>query len=93
MTDVQKLALLKQDLQLMTTANDTYLSTLLTLASSAITREGIVLTENDTESDMAVVMYAAYLYRKRAATETSMPRYLRYMLNNMLLSQKAGAAE
>lgn len=90
MTAEQQLAILKKDLQMLTNANDDYLIQLLNLAKAGIKREGIVLMENDTESDMAVVLYAAYLFRKRASSETSMPRYLRYILNNMLLSQKAG---
>lgn len=85
-----KLAILKQDLQMLTTANDEYLGTLLDLAAGAIQREGIKLIEDDTECDMAVVQYAAYLFRKRAAADTTMPRFLRWQLNNLLFSQKAG---
>lgn len=91
MTEAQKLTLLKKDLQQMTTANDTYLETLLTFAEAAIQREGIVL-KDDIECNMAVIHYAAYLFRKRAGTETAMPRFLRYELNNLLFSQK-GAVE
>lgn len=92
MTDANKLVILKKDLQQMTTANDTYLETLLTYAKAAIEREGIVLEEESIECDMAVIHYAAYLFRKRAGTETAMPRFLRYELNNLLFSQK-GAVE
>lgn len=92
MTDEQKLVILKQDLQLLTNANDNYLLNLIGFAKSAIEREGIIL-ENDIESDMAVVQYAAYFYRKRGGTDTAMPRFLRYQLNNMLFSQKAGDNE
>ena len=91
MTDKEKLVILKKDLQQMTTANDTYLETLLNFAKAAIEREGIVLKE-DIECDMAVIHYAAYLFRKRAGTDTAMPRFLRYELNNLLFSQK-GAVE
>lgn len=90
MTTADRLVILKQDLQMLTNVNDEYLTQLLNLAVSAITAEGITLTD-DVESDMAVVMYAAYLFRKRASAETTMPRFLRYMLNNMLFSQKAVA--
>lgn len=75
---------------MLTTANDEYLGTLLDLAAGAIQREGIKLIEDDTECDMAVVQYAAYLFRKRAAADTTMPRFLRWQLNNLLFSQKAG---
>ena len=87
MTDANKLFVLKKDLQMTTTANDEYLETLLTFAKAAIEREGIVLEDN-IECDMAVIHYAAYLFRKRAGTDTAMPRFLRYELNNLLFSQK-----
>lgn len=88
MTSDEKLTLLKQDLQMLTTANDTYLKSLIVAAETAIQREGITLVENDMDIDMAVVQYAAYLFRKRASNETSMPRFLRWRLNNILFSQK-----
>lgn len=88
MTSEEKLALLKQDLQRLTSANDDYLKSLITSAESAIQREGITLLENDMDIDMAVVQYAAYLFRKRASNETAMPRFLRWRLNNILFSQK-----
>lgn len=91
MTDAEKLVILKKDLQQMTKANDTYLETLLTFAEAAIQREGIVL-KDDIECNMAVIHYAAYLFRKRAGADTAMPRFLRYELNNLLFSQK-GAVE
>ncbi|WP_313584205.1 hypothetical protein [Lacrimispora sp.] len=90
MDNAAKLAVLKQDLQMLTNANDDYLKNLLNLAASAIQTEGIKLTD-DINSDMAVVQYAAYLFRKRAGTDTAMPRYLRWQLNNMLFSQKGKA--
>ena len=91
MTKDNMLVILKKDLQMMTKANDEYLEVLLDYARAAIEKEGIVLTEN-LECDMAVIQYAAYLFRKRAGADTAMPRYLRYALNNLLFSQK-GASE
>lgn len=88
MTDSEKLVLLKQDLQRITPANDDYLKALIGEAKSAIQREGITLVENDMGIDMAVVQYAAHLFRKRASKETAIPRYLRWQLNNILMSQK-----
>ena len=90
MDTAAKLTILKQDLQLLTNANDEYLTTLLDLAANAITTEGITLIDNDVECDMAVIQYAAYLFRKRAATDTTMPRFLRWQLNNLLFRQKVG---
>ena len=89
MDKAEKLAVLKQDLQMLTTANDTYLDNLLDLSASAIQREGIRLIEDDHECDMAVIQYAAYLFRKRSAADTAMPQFLRWQLNNLLFSQKA----
>lgn len=88
MTDAEKLNLLKQDLQRMTTANDALLTALLQQAASAIKKEGITLVTDDIECDMLQIQYAAYLFRKRGAPDTAIPRYLRYELNNMLISQK-----
>lgn len=92
MTSEGKLALLKQDLQMLTSANDEFLTSLITTAESAIQREGITLVENDMDIDMAVIQYAAYLFRKRASSETAMPRFLRYRLNNILFSQKGAGS-
>lgn len=88
MSDLEKLEILKYDLQMATDANDDYLLKLLGLSESAIRREGIELTQDDLESDMAVIQYAAFLFRKRAAGDTPMPRSLRWQLNNMLFGQK-----
>ena len=90
MNDADKLKILKQDLQMITSANDEYLQNLLSLSAERIRGEGITLIENDTRSDMAQIQYAAYLYRKRAAADTAMPRYLRFELNNMKFSEKYG---
>lgn len=87
-----RLVLLKKDLQLMTAAQDDYLGTLLELSEKLIVREGIRLDPDDIECNMAMIHYAAYLFRKRSGTDTSMPRYLRYELNNLLFSQKAGGS-
>lgn len=92
MTPEDRLVILKKDLQMMTAANDDYLRWLLEAAASAIQREGIALLENDLECDMVQIHYAAYLFRKRGGTETAMPRFLRYELNNLLFSQKGGGA-
>lgn len=87
MTDEEKLAILKKDLQMLTSANDDYLKVLLKQAAAAVEREGVKLG-NDIESDMVVIQYAAYLFRKRAGQDTSMPRFLRLQLNNMKLGKK-----
>lgn len=88
MTKEERLTLLKNDLQMLTSSNDTLLSSLLDASVEYIQKEGITLVENDIGIDMIIVQYAAYLFRKRASEETAMPRFLRYNLNNILFSQK-----
>lgn len=90
MTDSERLVLLKADLEIIpaNTSKDEYLSTLLTAADEYIATEGIELTDSVGDAQLAV-MYAAYLYRKRAVNEP-MPRMLRYALNNRLFAQKMG---
>lgn len=89
MTDATILEMTKSNLQIVqgNTLQDNYLRMLITSAQEMITREGITLT-NSIEDGNLVVMYAAYLYRKRADGEPVMPRMLRYALNNRLFSQK-----
>lgn len=91
MTNDELLELTKLNLQIAGSAFDDYLSTLIIpAAQSAIAEEGITLDLSEIGDCNLVVMYAAYLYRKRAETEASagMPRMLRYALNNRLFAQK-----
>lgn len=102
MTDAEKLAVLKGDLQLLTNTQDSFLSFLLETAAAAMTREGIT-DDASADYNAAQVEYAAYLFRKRAGNtsgagtfapsggETAMPRFLRRHLNNILMSQKVNA--
>lgn len=87
MTNEEMLHMLKYDLQMRTEANDEYLNQLIEYSKKAIEREGIKLS-NDLECSMIIVQYAAYLFRKRGSNDSQMPRFLRYSLNNLLLSQK-----
>ena len=97
MTAQEKLAVLKSNLQMLTTANDTYLGYLLEAGEAAIQREGIT-DDGSADYEACVIDYAAYLFRKRAAStaggktsETGMPRFLRWQLNNLIMAQKAEA--
>lgn len=65
-----------------------YLEQAINAAISFVEREGVTLTSS-AEDVQLVMMYAAYLVRKRA-TEEPMPRMLRYALNNRLFGQQAG---
>lgn len=77
----------------MTSANDTLITNLIAMAKKAIATEGIVLTPGNIEHDMLVVQYASYLFRRRAAENTEMPRFLRWQLNNVLFSQKGAVSD
>ena len=70
------------------------LNHLIDVATAAIEREGVTFTGSPytIEEGHLIVMYAAYLFRKRK-TDEGMPRMLRYALNNLLFSQKMGGDE
>lgn len=84
---------LKVDLQIMTdtspagVALEAYLKSLIETAHSRIREEGITLNGSIADRNL-VEQYAAYLYRARKTEDTTMPRALRYGLNNRLLSEK-----
>lgn len=80
------LTALKVDLGIATTVYDERLVQYLEAARAAIEIEGIKLTEAVSDGNL-VVMYAAFLWRKRD-TQEGMPRMLRWMMNNRLFSQK-----
>lgn len=67
---------------------DQRLSQYLESAKAEISREGYTYPETLTVDDMQItVMYAAWMWRKRDGMD-AMPRMLRYILNNRILSQK-----
>ena len=94
------LTMLKVDLGILTTtAYDARLNQLLTAAKKAIIKEGASTLDASDELDMQlIVMYAAWLWRKRDGSmgntqnydATAMPRMLRLALNNRVFSEKAG---
>lgn len=87
MTEADLLKLLKLNLSMITTVYDDYLAHLLLTSRELISREGISL-QDTLEDNELIVMYAAYLYRKRAEDNPPMPRMLRWALNNRLFSEK-----
>ncbi len=90
MTNAEILTVLKIDLQVSSTALDTYLQILIKAAQEYIATEGITLTESEGDGQL-VEMYAAYLYRRRREENVQMPRMLRWALNNRLFKEKAKA--
>lgn len=89
MSDSDLLTMLKLNLEIIpsNTARDSYLAQLLQAARQYITTEGITLDDSIGDGNL-VVMYAGYLYRKRADASEQMPRMLRYALNNRLFAEK-----
>lgn len=85
------LAMLKTDLGIRTsTAYDERLTQLLTAAKTAIINEGATTIDETAPDDaQLIVMYAAWLWRRRAEM-TGMPRGLRWALNNRIFAEKAG---
>lgn len=75
---------LKIDLGITTTAYDNRLTAYLEYAQQEIQREGVTLNSGDNQ---LVVMYAAWLWRRRDSGE-GMPRMVRYALNNRIFSEK-----
>lgn len=87
-----QLALLKVDLGRMGfDVNQTvYLGNLLDAAIARIEKTGVRLSADSADHDQLVVMYAAWLYRKRVNGD-AMPRMLRTAINDELCHQKTGA--
>ena len=103
MNKAEKLAILKSNLQLLTNVQDEFLKFLLDAAAAAMAREGIA-AEDTADYYACQIDYAAYLFRKRSGNtssatmssgfapsggDTAMPRFLRRMMNNILMAQKA----
>lgn len=89
------LPLLEADLDMLDppTERVSQLTQLIGAAKELITQEGVTLSETSLADVQIVVMYAAWLYRKRSADNAPMPRMLRYALNNRILHQKASEAD
>lgn len=82
------LGMLKVDLGIKaTTAYDGRLEQYIEAAKKSIAEEGITLDLEDIQDCQIVVMYAAWMWRKRDSGE-GMPRMLRYALNNRVFKEK-----
>lgn len=95
MTDADVMNALKVDLQIISTegaegdALNDYLKSLIQTAKSRIREEGITLTGDPNDRNL-IEQYAAWLYRSRKSDKAAetMPRPLRYGLNNRLFAEK-----
>ena len=94
---ITQLNMLKVDLGLLSTPTeiDVYLGQLLDTAQQRLTDDGITLTAGNQQHDTLTVMYAAWIYRKRAAdpAQQVMPKMLQLLRNSVLFGQKMGASE
>lgn len=80
---------MKLDLGMLnTTSYDERFKQLLQVSYEQIQAEGATLNLNVISDCNLVVMYASWLWRKRASDE-GMPRMLRYALNNRVIGEKA----
>ena len=93
MTNELLLAMLRADLEQPSPTVNEYLLELIEAAKESIEATGIWLTDTARDRNL-VVMYAAYLYRKRKADNPKgvdkMPRMLRSALNDRLMAEKGG---
>lgn len=81
------LQMLKTDLGITASAYDERLGQYLDAAQKRIAEEGVTLDTNDIGDMQIIVMYAAWMWRRRDTME-GMPRMLRYALNNRVFSEK-----
>lgn len=83
------LTMLKTDLGISTTAYDARLTQLLASATLAIIAAGATtLSQTDPLDMQLIVMYAAWLWRRRDGMD-AMPMMLRRALNNRVFGEKA----
>ena len=81
------LQMLKTDLGITASAYDERLGQYLDAAQKRIAEEGVTLDTNDVGDMQIVVMYAAWMWRRRDTME-GMPRMLRYALNIRVFAEK-----
>ena len=97
MTDEYLLSMLRADLEQPSPTVNEYLLDLLGVARERIAAVGINIDENSISDGGLIVMFAAYLYRKRKADNPKgvdkMPRMLRSAINDRLMAEKGKVTE
>lgn len=87
------LDMLKIDLGIRSTsAYDDRLMLYLNYSNQEINSKGVTLDATNARDQELIVMYAAWLWRRRDGGE-GMPRMLRYALNNRLIGRVGGGGE
>lgn len=85
------LSALKIDLGITTNAYDERMTQYLKSSYEAIKEEGINLDVSSMKDQQLVILYSAWMWRRRDSGE-GMPRMIRYALNNRLFSEKMKGA-
>lgn len=87
MTNTELLTMVKSNIQMASSAFDTYLGQLVEVAKENIREYGIEVTDSIADANL-IVMYASYLWDKRKSENSAMPRMLTMALRNRLFGQK-----
>lgn len=89
---MESLQLLKQDLEITNTLRDEWLVNLLDTARDEVILWGITPKQEGEDGYVLdqniIVSYAAWLYRKRAGDQPTMPRMLQWRLHQRLFAEK-----
>ena len=92
MTDEYLLSMLRADIEQPPLTVNEYLLDLIGIARERIADKGIHINEDSISDGGLIVMFAAYLYRKRKADNPKgvdkMPRMLRSAINDRLMKEK-----
>lgn len=87
MTNTDLLTMVKANIQMASSAFDTYLGQLVEVAKESIEAYGITLNDSIQDANI-IVMYASYLWQKRKADDSGMPRMLTMAMRNRLFAEK-----
>lgn len=88
MTNTELLEMTKANLQMASSAFDTYLENLIDVARASISEYGITIDDSEVKDCNLIVMYASYLFSKRRSENSEMPRMLAQAMRNRLFSEK-----
>lgn len=86
------LDMLKVDLGITGNAYDARLTQYLDYSRQEIQNKGVTLDVTSVVDQQLIVMYAAWLWRRRSTGE-GMPRMLRYALNNRLMGNTGSGGD